>query len=77
MIFNSESEDDGFIVSLLFNGETKDSFSECLVFDALNISAGPLYRLAIPTNIPIGFHGCWADGLVFDEEDMARKWKVQ
>jgi len=68
-------EDDGYVLSILTNG--KDNTSEFVIFDAKDVSKGPISRLNIKgTNIPFGLHGSWAQGLVFSEEDIIRKWKA-
>jgi len=42
---SAKAEDDGYLFTLLFNG--KDKTSEFLIFDASNVSAGPISRLPI------------------------------
>ena len=44
---SSSGEDDGYVFSLLFNG--KDKKSEFVIFDAKDISKGPISRLPIST----------------------------
>ena len=36
--------------------------SDCLVFDARDIEAGPVARVRIPQRVPYGFHATWARG---------------
>ena len=67
-------EDAGYVLTLLNNG--KDKKSEFLIFDAQSISKGPICRLPISSNIPFGLHGTWAEGLVWGEEEITRKWKA-
>jgi len=74
LCFFTPAEDDGYILTLLFNG--REESSELLVFNAKDIAGGPTHRIPIPVNIPFGFHGSYANGLVFDAEDVVRKWKV-
>ena len=71
---SSVGEDDGYVFTLLFNGQ--QNTAEFLIFDAQNVSSGPISRLPISTNIPYGLHGTWANGLIFPEDDIARKWKA-
>ena len=72
---NGKDEDDGYVLSILTNG--KENTSQFVIFDAKDISKGPISRLDIKgTNIPFGLHGSWAQGLVFSEEDIVRKWKA-
>jgi carotenoid cleavage dioxygenase len=32
---------------------------ELQIFDAQNISIGPVARISLPHAIPVGFHACW------------------
>ena len=59
----NDPEDDGYIVT--FVTETGDWQSQCRVFDAKDISRGPIARIKIPQRIPTGFHCAWVKG-----EDM-------
>jgi carotenoid cleavage dioxygenase-like enzyme len=54
---NSASEGDGWILTVAFRGERQ--LSELLVFDALQIAAGPLATVSVPYRVPNGFHGNW------------------
>ena len=36
--------------------------SECLVFDARDITRGPICRVPLPQRVPAGFHASWARG---------------
>lgn len=61
---------------MLFNG--RDKKSEFVIFDAKDIAKGPINRYPIQsTNVPIGLHGYFADGLVFDPTDLNRRFKVR
>ncbi|MFT5685429.1 MAG: carotenoid cleavage dioxygenase-like enzyme [Myxococcota bacterium] len=53
----SSGEDDGYVVS--FVTDTADWSSSVLVFDAADISAGPLARVKLPQRVPAGFHAAW------------------
>ena len=33
---------------------------ECAIFDARDISVGPVCRVILPHHIPMGAHACWA-----------------
>mmetsp|Transcript_12388 Transcript_12388/g.29128 ORF Transcript_12388/g.29128 Transcript_12388/m.29128 type:complete len:630 (-) Transcript_12388:71-1960(-) len=68
---DSSSEDDGYLLSVLFNGETEDS--EVVILDAKSISEGPICRFKLQEAVPHGTRGCWVDGLTFTEEEMSRK----
>jgi hypothetical protein len=39
--------------------------------------AGPICRLPIDTNIPHSLHGMFVKGLVFEDEDILRAYKVR
>ncbi len=67
-------EDDGYLLSYLFNGKTKTS--EFVIFDAKDVSKGPISRQLTPTNIPYGFHGSFIPNLTFNPEEVTRRFKV-
>jgi len=54
---NPKSEDHGYVVVFMWND--KDKEQELQVFDALNISDGPVARVKMPNHVPVGFHACW------------------
>eukprot|EP00562_Extubocellulus_spinifer_P031877 CAMPEP_0178711932 /NCGR_PEP_ID=MMETSP0699-20121125/18611_1 /TAXON_ID=265572 /ORGANISM="Extubocellulus spinifer, Strain CCMP396" /LENGTH=656 /DNA_ID=CAMNT_0020360647 /DNA_START=192 /DNA_END=2162 /DNA_ORIENTATION=- len=51
-------EDEGYILSVLYNGRTNES--EIVVLDALNIEAGPVSRVPLGIAIPHGYYGCFS-----------------
>jgi len=51
------SEGEGYLVSLLYRGE--ENRSDLAVFDAQNVSSGPLALANLPHRVPFGFHGNW------------------
>ena len=53
-------EDDGYVVTLVT--DSRNWQSDCLVFDATAIEAGPLARVGLPQRVPFGFHATWAPG---------------
>lgn len=57
-------EDDGYV--LTFATDAGDWSSQCLIFDAKDISTGPIARVKLPQRLPMGFHASWipASGLV-------------
>ena len=57
---NGESEDDGYVVT--FVTDTNQWRSECWIFDARDITRGPLCKIRIPHRMPAGFHTLWVDG---------------
>ncbi len=50
-------EGDGWLLVVVFRGAQMRS--DLLVFDALNVAAGPLATIEVPHRIPNGFHGNW------------------
>jgi carotenoid cleavage dioxygenase len=52
------AEDDGYLVT--FVTDLNADRSECLVFDAADITPGPIARVALPERISSGTHACWA-----------------
>ena len=70
----STSEDDGYLMTFLFNGHS--SISEFVIFDAKDIEKGPISRQACPTKVPFGLHGSFANKLTFDPETAIRKHKA-
>jgi carotenoid cleavage dioxygenase len=61
---DARSEDDGYLLSLWWNRTT--GLSELLVHDAADLRRTPLARVALPSRVPFGFHGSWADRAALD-----------
>lgn len=53
----ARSEDDGFLMSFVYDAER--NASELMVLDAGDLSAPPLARVLLPARVPYGFHGSW------------------
>ena len=53
----SSAEDDGYVVT--FTTDMNRDRSECLVFDASDITAGPVARVRLPERISSGTHSTW------------------
>ena len=53
-------EDDGYVITLVTDSNTWKS--EALVFNARDITVGPIARVQIPHRVPAGFHGWWGRG---------------
>lgn len=51
-------EDDGYVITIVTDSNTWKS--EALVFDAKDITPGPIARVQLPHRVPAGFHACWA-----------------
>jgi len=69
-------EDDGYILSTLFNG--KDESSELVVLEANDVSSGPIARVPIGMAIPHGYHGCFVptDDANWTYEEIERRAKL-
>jgi carotenoid cleavage dioxygenase len=53
----SRAEDDGYLVT--FVADETSGASEVYLFDARDIIAGPVARLAVPQRVPTGYHTWW------------------
>ena len=54
------AEDDGYLLSLVnVPGEQR---AELQIFDAHDLTLGPICRGLIPQRVPSGFHACWIPG---------------
>jgi carotenoid cleavage dioxygenase-like enzyme len=51
------AEDEGYLASYVYDKNSQTS-AFCL-FDATNVSAGPIARVPLPVRVPVGFHGVW------------------
>jgi carotenoid cleavage dioxygenase len=56
----STDERDAYAVT--FVTDTNDWRSSCLVFDAADITRGPVARIGIPHRVSAGFHATWIRG---------------
>jgi carotenoid cleavage dioxygenase len=52
-------EGDGWVLALIYRGRTDTS--DLVVFDAGQVSAGPVCVASLPHRVPDGFHGNWFD----------------
>lgn len=50
-------EGDGWLLTYAWN-RARDA-SDLLVFEALDLGAGPIARVELPVRVPYGFHGTW------------------
>jgi len=64
---NERSEDDGFLLTFVFDENTQKS--EFVVFDAKTMNPKPVLQVKLPQRVPYGFHGIWV------EEDQIRNQK--
>lgn len=60
----STGEDDGYLVTYVTNAA--DRSSEVQIFDAQQVSAGPVGRVKLPVTVPPGFHSCWGPERLLD-----------
>uniref|UniRef100_A0A6T5T6P3 GST N-terminal domain-containing protein n=1 Tax=Ostreococcus mediterraneus TaxID=1486918 RepID=A0A6T5T6P3_9CHLO len=57
---DADSEDDGWLVMYIHDENGPDlGTSYCAIFDARNIMAGPLAKIAVPERVPYGAHALW------------------
>lgn len=56
----SAEEGDGWVIAVVYRGE--EDRSDFVVFDAQDISAGPIATAKMPRRVPFGFHGNWRQG---------------
>ncbi|MDR3418752.1 MAG: carotenoid oxygenase family protein [Nevskia sp.] len=54
------AEDDGYLVS--FVTDLNRDCSECWVYAAQDLAAGPIAKVRLPARIPSGTHACWTPG---------------
>lgn len=50
-------EDDGYLIAFQWNAASQRQTLD--IFDAHDLSSGPIAQLALPRHVPLGFHGCW------------------
>ncbi len=51
-------EDDGYLLS--FTTDMNENRSDCVIFAAQDLAAGPIARIRLPERISSGTHSCWA-----------------
>jgi len=54
------SEDDGYVITL--TTDLVNDRSQCLIYDAQNITDGPVATISLPERISSGTHSTWAPG---------------
>ncbi len=57
---NAELEDDGYLVT--FVTDMIEDRSECILYDASDLSVDPVCRIILPHRICSGTHATWAHG---------------
>ncbi|MEL7189807.1 MAG: carotenoid oxygenase family protein [Pseudomonadota bacterium] len=53
----AQSEDDGYLLSYVFDPST--NASELVILNAAQLSDDPIARIHLPARVPAGFHGSW------------------
>jgi len=53
----AQVEDDGYLVCFVHDEAHEQS--ECLIFDAQDLAAGPVAKIVMPFRVPYGFHAGW------------------
>jgi carotenoid cleavage dioxygenase-like enzyme len=56
----STGEDDGYLITITSDMNTDSS--ACLIFDAANMTDGPIARIPLPERVSSGTHSAWAPG---------------
>jgi carotenoid cleavage dioxygenase-like enzyme len=72
----SPEEDDGYILSVLLNGKTKES--EIVVLRANAVADGPIARVPLGMRVPHGLYGCFTDApeANWSAEEIERRSKL-
>ncbi|MDV6378627.1 carotenoid oxygenase family protein [Sporosarcina sp. GW1-11] len=56
---NAKAEDDGYLITIV--NDMNENRAECVIFDAQDISRGPVARIILPDRAPGGSHSCWVE----------------
>jgi carotenoid cleavage dioxygenase-like enzyme len=72
----SPKEDDGYILSVLYNGKSKES--EIVVLRANAVAEGPVARVPFGMRVPHGLYGCFTDAQEanWSAEEIERRSKL-
>ena len=54
---NAKSEDEGYLISFVYDPEANNS--ELVILNAQELGDEPLARIHLPVRVPAGFHGSW------------------
>jgi carotenoid cleavage dioxygenase len=54
---DTAAEGEGYVLDVVYNQDTNTS--DMCVFDAQDISAGPVGRAKVSHRVPVSFHGTW------------------
>ncbi len=56
----ARAEDDAWLTMFAYNSHT--DLAEVWIYDAADLSTGPICRLGVPARVPLGFHATWVSG---------------
>lgn len=62
-----KNEEDAYVIT--FVTDMREDQSECLIFEASDIAAGPICRIILPERISGCTHSCWVEGDRMDGEN--------
>lgn len=65
-----QQESDAYVIT--FVTDMRQDRSECLIFDAADIAAGPVCTVILPERISAGTHACWIEGDRMDGENRGQ-----
>ncbi|WP_434687615.1 carotenoid oxygenase family protein [Pseudanabaena minima] len=54
---DATNPDRGYVITVVFDGDRQ--YSEVWIFDSDRLDSEPICRLALPSIVPMGFHGTW------------------
>ncbi len=63
----AKDEDDGYLITFVTNTHTMKG--ECAIFDARDITVGPICRIFLPDHVATGAHAYWAPDSVLADTD--------
>jgi len=72
---SSTTKEQGYILSILYNGKTKSS--SILLFDSTNLSQGPITIIPLEDEVlPHGYHGLFSTDVDFNTDEIERRCKL-
>lgn len=54
---SQQAEDEGYVIVFCWNDASR--VQQLHIYDATDISRGPIARITLPVRVPSGFHACW------------------
>lgn len=55
----AQAEDDGYVITMV--SDMKADRGECVIYDAADLTRGPLARIMLPERLAAGTHACWVE----------------